>query len=418
LCAAPGGAGGDLVTPSLSIVAFGAESPMSPRGERALAVADAAAQIAEVDLVTPTRAAGFRGRVRPLAHVAAPLLLDRWEPEAWWILHQRRTRPDGALLVGFPYSPVYWAAHWLVRQGIRYVVDLGDPWALTLPRNVSPTMGGLRAARCEHFVWRFASGGVVTTDLQACALRRLFPALPVVVRPNGYRPVRPVTARPNGYRPGPWTARRGAPPTSRTLRLVHYGNLYDSRLDIVPLLSRLTASGAWDSVIFTLHGHDWTDTLKGLGSAVRVHVRRELPWDDIVISATDHDLAVVVGNDNPAQLPSKAVQYLTLPIPRLAVVGGDPADALAAYVRDKPGWMTLRWDAPEDSVCSAVAGHIARAWSPEQLAPPAGESWDEVAPILVDVLRACVLEAPAHRPAAGSHTPAVAIAAANSSHPR
>ncbi|MBV9358498.1 MAG: hypothetical protein JO023_23555, partial [Chloroflexi bacterium] len=266
-------------------------------------------------------------------------------------------------------------------------------------------MGGLRAAKCERFVWRFASAGVVTTDLQARALRRLFPALPVVVRPNGYRPVAQ-------------TARRVAPPASRTLRLVHYGHLYDCRLDIVPLLTRLAACGAWDSVIFTQHGHDWTGALKGLSSPVRVQVRDELPWDDVVISATEHDLAVVVGNHNPAQLPSKAVQYLTLPIPRLAVVGGDPADALAGYVRDKPGWMTLRWDAPEDRVCSAVAAHVARAWTPEQLAPPADESWDEVAARLVDVLRACVLEAPVHRPTAGARASAAAIAAANKSHPR
>jgi hypothetical protein len=418
LCASPGGTAGDLVTPSLSIVAFEAERPMSPRGERALAVADAAAQIAEVDLVTPARAAAFRGRVRPLARVATPLLLDCWEPEAWWMLHRRRDRPDGALLVGFPFSPVYWAARWLVRQGTRYVVDLGDPWALTVPPDGRPMMGGLRAARCERFVWRFASAGVVTTDLQARALRRLFPALPVVVRPNGYRPVGPVIAHPNCCRPGTWTTHGVAPPASRTLRLVHYGNLYEPRLDIVPLLSRLATCGAWDSVIFTQHGQDWSGALKGLSCPVRVQIRRELPWDDVVMSATEHDLAVVVGNHNPAQLPSKAVQYLTLPIPRLAVVGGDPADALTRYVRDKPGWITLRWDAAEESVCSAVAAHVASSWSPAQLAPPTGESWNEVAATLIDVLRARVLEAPAHRPTAGSRAPAAAVAAANSSHPR
>ena len=394
------------MTPSLSIVAFAADRPMSPRGERALSVAEAAARIAAVELISPTRGAALRRRARPLARVASPVMLDCWEPEARWALGLRRSVPDAALLVGFPFSPVYWAARWLVPRKVKYVVDLGDPWALTLPPDELPPMGRLRAARCEWFVWRFASAGVVTTAPQADALRRLFPALPITVRPNGFRPV-PVPAAPTTW----W-------PSSRTLRLAHYGNLYGSRLPIAPLLAGLAASGHWEHVVFTQYGEDWTDTLKGVSPAVRVELRPPLPWEKVVASASEHDVAVVVGNRNPAQLPSKSVQYLTLPIARLAVVGGQPSDALTEYVRDKPGWITLPWDAPVDVAARAIASHTARAWTRRQLAPPAGESWADVAAALVDVVRVHALGEWSQRSGGQLPTPMPAIAAATNSQPR
>jgi hypothetical protein len=389
--------------PSLAIVAFAADQSMSPRGERALAVTEAAQRVADTELIGPPRGAGVRHRVRQLTRIASPVMLDCWEPEACWVLHRRRRRPDGALLVGFPFSAVYWAARWLAREGVKYVVDLGDPWALTVPEGGRPMMGGARASRCERFVWRHASAAVLTTGVQAGALQELFPALPIIVRPNGYRPA-------------PLPAPRPRSRSGRTLRLIHYGNLYAPRLDIVPLISRLARCGRWESVVFTQQGEDWTGALRRLPRNVRVKVGRPRPWDEVVATASEHDLAVVVGNHNPAQLPSKAVQYLTLPIPRLAVVGGKPSDALCSYVRGKPGWLSLAWNAGDDVAGQAVESHVGRDWSAEQLAPPPGESWDAVAAMLVDVVRAHTIDSPAAttRP----HAAPRAIAAASSSQPR
>ena len=391
--------------PSLVIVAFAADRPLAPRGERALAIADAAERIADTEVICPMGRAGVRRRLRQLTHLVSPVVLDAWEPEAWWMLRRRRQRPDGALLVGFPFSAVYWGARWLVREGVSYVVDAGDPWVLTETPDEQPPFGHLRAARCERFIWRHAAAALVTTDRQADALRALFPALPVVVRPNGYRPASlPTLSSPR-------------PRSDRTLRLVHYGSLYGPRLDVVPLLSRLAASGEWNSVVFTQQGDDWTGVLNHAPPNVRVEIGRQRPWDEVVATATQHDLAIVVGNHNPATLPSKAVQYLTLPIPRLAVVGGDPGNALTAYVRDKPGWMTLRWDAPQDVAAAAVAAHVGRSWSRDELAPPPGESWDQVATALVDVLRAHTVAA--RRPSIPElQSPPPAMAAARSSQPR
>jgi hypothetical protein len=364
------------LTPSVAIVAFAAEDPLSPRGERARVVAEAVGRIASAELIFPSGHPRLRRRVRQLLHVGSPLLLDAWELEAWWTLRRPRARPHSALLVGFPFSAVYWAARWLVRERVRYVVDLGDPWTLTLPADERPPMGRVRAARCEEFVWRSASAAIVTTELQAEPLQPLFPRLPVVVRPNGYRSV-----------PMP-TAQSARPRAGRTLRLVHYGNIYEARLDIVPLIAHLANCGEWESVYFMQQGYDWTGALRRMPPAVHVEVSKQQPWDEVVATAGDYDLALVMGNRNPAQLPSKAVQYLTLPIPRLAVVGRDASDALSAYVRGKPGWLTLPWDAASDLAGKAVASHVRRVWSLEALAPPPSESWDAVAGMLVDVLRA------------------------------
>jgi hypothetical protein len=360
--------------PSVAIVAFAADRPLTPRGERALAIAEAVSRTGDVELFAPSGHVAARGQLRKVLRAGSPFLLDKWEAEAWWTMRRRRIRPDGALLVGFPFSPLYWAARWLVRDGVRYVVDVGDPWSLTLPPGERPDMGRLRANRAERFVWRSASAGVVTTELQANGLRELFPQLPVIVRPNGYRELQP--ARSTSTRPA------GA----RTLRLVHYGNLYEPRLDIAGLLGRLVESGVWDSVVFTQQGDDWTGALRRLPPTVRVDIRKPVPWHDVVVSAPEHDLAVVVGNRNPAQLPSKAVQYLTLPIPRLAVVGHDSTDALADYVRDKPGWLTLPWDASADLAGRAVASHVGQRWSVERLAAPESESWEAVADTLARLL--------------------------------
>ncbi|HEX3832887.1 MAG TPA: hypothetical protein VHW04_13005 [Solirubrobacteraceae bacterium] len=393
--------------PSLVVVAFAADRPLSPRGERARAIAHAAAGVLPTELIGPPETPGAtRRRVRQLARLASPFMLDPWEPEAWLTLRRRRARPLVALLVGFPFSAVYWAARRLVSEDVPYVVDFGDPWALTRATDVPPAMGGGRALRCEEFVWRGASGGILTTQLQADAIRRLFGDVPLLVRPNGYRAVERVAAPCDVRRP------------RRCLRIVHYGNLYQPRLDIVPVISRLAACGRWDTVVLTQQGEDWTGALRRLPPSVRVELRRPQAWSEVVAAATDHDLALVVGNRNPAQLPSKAIQYLTLPIPRLAVVGPHPADALSAYVRGRPGWLTLRHDAPADLAGAAVAGHLSRPRSTESLAPPADESWGSVAQTVLKFTLARAGERARARPPGPRHAASRAIPAATSSQPR
>jgi hypothetical protein len=122
---------------------------------------------------------------------------------------------------------------------------------------------------------------------------------------------------------------------------------------------------------------------------VTVQRRDPVPWPEAVrLAAAEVHIGLVVGNTDPRQLPSKAIEYLTLPVPRLALTGGQAEDALADYVDGKPGWLTLNVDAPD--AAPHVWDHLRRSWTAEELAPPADESWERVAQQLASfVLRKC-----------------------------
>jgi hypothetical protein len=107
----------------------------------------------------------------------------------------------------------------------------------------------------------------------------------------------------------------------------------------------------------------------------------------VVQHASECDLALVVGNLNPDQLPSKAVQYLTLPVPRLAVTEGSPEDALAGYVCDKPGWLAL--SAGDPAAPRLVEEHLAKGWTAESLRPPPREAWPAVADTVAEFVERC-----------------------------
>jgi hypothetical protein len=110
-------------------------------------------------------------------------------------------------------------------------------------------------------------------------------------------------------------------------------------------------------------------------------------WDEVCRLATEFDGAIVVGNKNPAQLPSKALQYLTLPIPRIAVTVKRPDDALANFAAAKPGFIAVDLDSPDDAL-EAVA-HLRRPWSLEELEPPASDAWAEVAGEITQFVVGC-----------------------------
>jgi hypothetical protein len=214
-------------------------------------------------------------------------------------------------------------------------------------------------------MWAHACGGIVTTSGQASALKAHFPQLPILVRPNGFNTVALSAADVSS------SSSRAA----TDLRLVHYGNLYGARLDPQGLMARLAASGHWKRVVLCQYGHDWNGTLERLSDVVEVETRPIRPWGLAARDATQFDAALVIGNLNPSQLPSKAVQYLTLPIPRIAL-GGHSMDALAAYVQDKPGWLVVTPDDPR--AADRVRQLVEHRWTLDQLAPGIEESWEAV----------------------------------------
>lgn len=367
----------------LALVSGHAHVPFTPRGARTRVLARALESRWSVEVIGPAgepathapaghrdRSPGLwpalggmaRGAARALAECA---LLDKWEPWALQTVGPRwRPAADGALLVAYPFSPAVHAARVLERTGIPYVVDAGDPWILTSqsPSLREPALS--RGRRAERRLWSGAAGAVLTTDAQAAGLRAVAPGLPILVAPNGYpeQPDRP---------------REEHPPAGRHLRLAHFGMLSSARLDLAPLLADLVGSGAFERVTFAQFGDDYAGMLDAAPAGVDVERHPARPWNEVIDQATAYDAAVVVGNHSGSQLPSKAVQYLTLPVPRIAIVNGAPDDALTDFAQRTPGWVSV---APGDREApAAIRRHLARPWTPADLAPPHEFGWPAVA---------------------------------------
>jgi hypothetical protein len=381
---------------TLVVVSYLAHDQFSPRGTRTRMMLPVLARRWQIQLVAAPRSSlrppqsGFVAprRAKLVRSLAQGVLLGKEEP--WAVRTFLRWRPTAAagLLFAAPFGPVVYAATRLKAARIPYVVDTGDPWVLT---EREPTLGAvarLRARRAERRLWRFAAGAVVTTPAQAAELNELFPRLPILVRPGGFDPSSLAQLEPA-------VAGRAQPGSGDVLRLAHFGTIYEPRLDIAPFLEGLARSGLWDRVEFHQFGSDLVGALRG--PAVEVAFHERLPWPQVVGAARAYDAAVVIGNKSGTQLPSKAVDYLLLPIPRIALTGDPLRDALAGYVADKPAWLTV--DPTRADVPTLVAEHVRRAWSPEQLAPPPAEAWEAVA-AEIDEFLVAVLEPRAARRAA------------------
>jgi len=368
-------ASGTRRRPRLLVVSYLAHAVLSPRGARTQALLGALSDDWNINLVAgpatnPSSAKRGR-RIRSSARsFVSAFMLDKFEPWSWRHLRSLPSA-DAAYLIAAPFSPLAYATRSLVRANIPYVVDVGDPWVLTAD---VPEVRGLafrRALHAEFRTWQHAVGGVLTTGAQASALAEHFPQLPLLVRPNG--------AWPGGKLPGP-----PSQPDSQRLLIGHFGNIYNVRVDIAPLLDSLALSGLWETVELHQYGRDWANALARVRAA-RVVWHEPLRWNDLLGKATGLDAALVIGNRDRKQLPSKAVDYLTVPIPRIAVTRSKCGDALLEYLAGKPGWLVLAPDARDAAY--RVREHVARPWSMEELALPASERWDIVARVVAGFVR-------------------------------
>lgn len=372
--------------PHVVVVSYLAHAQFSPRAVRTQALVEALRTRSDVELIAGPQQAGAAGRPhvrrsllrKTLNYAHSSVLLDRFEPWSWRRFHGWHPQGAGAILIGFPFSPLAHAARRLEAARVPYVVDVGDPWILTARGDVSAVRGvaALRARRSESRLWSGAAGAIFTTYGQRDGLRALFPDLPTLVRPNGFSPV---------HR-HPSTAPRQRAESERILRLAHFGDVYVARLDVIPFLERL-ARGGWDDIELHQYGSDWTGVLAAQ-TFVKVVFHEPRPWAEVVDGAHAYDAALVIGNRDPTQLPSKAVAYLQLPIPRVALVADERHDALAGYVRDKPGWLVVETHAADTS--RHVRSQVEREWDPRELAAPDGEAWESVARDIADFALDCL----------------------------
>jgi hypothetical protein len=388
----------------LIIVSYMANATFSPRGIRTQALLEHLKGRWRIELVAGatsrargSHAANVRRSLyrRALRFAYSSVMLDKFEPSSRLRFRSWEPEAAGALLIGYPFSPLVHASRRLTERGIPYVVDAGDPWVLTADYPEFRGVARLRGLSAERRLWAGAAGAIVTTDSQAQALGTIFPNLKILVRPNGFAP---------GDQPAPPPVARLAGASDSILRLVHFGDISSDRLAVSSLLQGLARSGVWSGIEFHQYGSDWTGSLVRLED-VRVVFHEPRPWAKILAIASEYDLAVVVGNRDSRLLPSKAVVYLQLPIPRLAVIGTDTTSALALYVAEKPGWLMAR---PDDlGLAERIQNHLSRGWTASELAPPETESWDHVCTEIGQFLEAALIPR-------GSATPPLAAGSSRS----
>jgi hypothetical protein len=308
-------------------------------------------------------------------------VLDKLEISARGVMRGWKPSGIGALLIGWPYSPIYVAASHLVAAGIPYVVDVGDPWVLTdpMPPRFSQRLALQRTRVAETFLWRHAAAGVVTTETQASDLQALFPDLELLVRPNGYLAADEHRVQGSPGIDGLDREMAGVDGGSGgELRLVHFGSINSARAPVGEWLSSLRAAAGIRRVRFANYGSVSRPELLQTGDpAVALEVHDPVDWEAACRIALTFDAAVVVANANPAQLPSKAIQYLTLPVPRIALTPSGSGGELAGFAAERPAFIAVGLDSPED--IPRMIAHLRRAWSDEELRPSVGDSWTEVA---------------------------------------
>ena len=368
-----------------------AHKAFAPRIERARRVAAALSGLGwdcafwpPVQAPTPAVSEKSRPVRRTLRKLSERfVLLDRFEPESLtWRSGFASSGPVAGYLLVPNFSPAITAARVLRAAGRPYVVDTGDPWGMDLPvggRGIGPAA---RRSRAERDLFGGAAGVVLTTEQQAEEMTSRFPGKPVMVRPNGFQEVDTTPPVERGRRD----------PT--VLRLAHFGRFDRSvRVDPVPFLEALAASGRWERIVMTQFGPD-PNELPGSTGRVVIEAREALPWPEAVTEAGNHDAAIVIGNrpERWMQMPSKAIEYLGLPIPRIALCSG-AGDSLYGCAARLPGYLVLTDGQPD--VAERVIAHVDREWNSGDLEPPEEESWDRVAEEIAAFVDSCLLGAKA-----------------------
>jgi hypothetical protein len=354
------------------VVSYLAHDPFSPRGIRTQELVRAFRKRWEVELISgpaPKNRVSSNGTA-PLSRrlgrgLSSATLIDRFEPWSCRQLANWSPRVDAALLIGFPFSTLAWGAKRLVARGIPYVADVGDPWILTARAPPARGVAAARSRRDEKNMWQSAAGAIVTTSGQAADLAAIFPDLAILVRPNGYTGLTDTPDRSTSI------TRNDA-----VLRLAHFGTLSVCRISVTPFLTALARSGLWRRIEFHQFGSDWDAMLTDPPESVSVKFEPPRPWHEVAKDLRRFDAVVVVGNRDPRQLPSKVIDYLALPAPRIAITGDPRRDSTSEYLADKDGWLVIADDDP--SAGRAVAGHL-DACRGMRLDPPMSESWPEVA---------------------------------------
>jgi hypothetical protein len=263
-------------------------------------------------------------------------------------------RPALVLGVGLPLAALVAASRIACALGVPFVADLGDPWEAA---------DGARAAERAAVLGTAAALITTTVELAGELKRDLGPGTPVLIAPAGG------TVRHGGD--------RGRPPL-----FVQLGTLTTARVDPVPAYRALGALDAEGAIGFRSHGGAWLD---GVESLPHPHLP-PLPRDAALELLASADAALVLGNLNREQLPSKAFELACTDVWALCVSALDDDPTVATLWASGHAVEATNDEATIRSAALEIVARVARGERPE---PDPAHSWerrlDEIAAFLREV---------------------------------
>lgn len=224
----------------------------------------------------------------------------------------------------------------LQRAGIPVIADLGDP----VLAGYTPRRWRRRAWRLEADVCLRADRIVVTSDATKTLLssRHAMPEAKIGVVTQGFHPGGKVTA----------AGSSGLP-----LRLAYTGRFYRFR-DPGPVLDAVRATPAVRMVLAVPQMPAWIDPSRLPASVF--DIRGQIDHQEAIAMQASADVLLVIGNEDPAQVPGKLFEYFGHPIPILYVVQHADDAGARLVARLKRGLVA----APEQAALESVLVRLAQ----------------------------------------------------------
>ncbi len=285
-------------------------------------------------------------RQRPGGRAAGGDLLDPWagELERQLAAEPAAELPDVILAIAYPLGAIGAGARLSRRFRIPLAADLGDPWPAASPEEAATRSGALAAA-----------GALITTtpELEDELEPLLAPRARTLLAPAG----------------GELRHRsHGRPPTAPPL-FVHLGVINPGRVDPGPVFAELARRHAAGQIEFRSHSGGLHPALHELG-----HPHLEpLPHAEAIDLLAEASAALVLGNRNRAQLPSKAYEIACTETWALCVkeLADDPTAALLAA-----SGHGVSAENDRVSIAAAIELILAHEERGERPTPDPAQSWE------------------------------------------